>query len=262
MNARTIVAFAVATALGLAADVRAQQNPGGAGAPPTARASAPIDLTGYWVAFVSEDWRFRMVTPPKGDYTRVPLTPEARKVAAAWDPAADEAAGNQCKGFGAAAIMRVPGRLHVTWQDDSTLRLDTDAGTQTRIFRFTAAPPGEAPSWQGQSNARWEFQAVPRRGDQDLVGSGPRTGSGGALTVVTTNLRPGYLRWNGVPYSANTTVTEHFDLAPHPQGGQVLIVTTVVDDPQYLQRPYVVSSQFKKEADGSRWDPTPCTSRW
>ena len=262
MNARTIVAFAVATALGLAADVRAQQNPGGAAARPTARASAPIDLTGYWVAFVSEDWRFRMVTPPKGDYTRVPLTPEARKVAAAWDPAADEAAGNQCKAFGAAAIMRVPGRLHVTWQDDSTLRLDTDAGTQTRIFRFTAPPPGEAPSWQGQSNARWEFQAVPRRGDQDLVGSGARTGAGGALTVVTTNLRPGYLRWNGVPYSANTTVTEHFDLAPHPLGGQVLIVTTVVDDPQYLQRPYVVSSQFKKEADGSRWDPTPCTSRW
>ena len=140
-------------------------------APPTPKASAPIDLTGYWVAFVSEDWRFRMVTPPKGDYTRVPLTPEGRKVAAGWDPAADEAAGNKCKAFGGAAIMRVPGRLHVTWQDDTTLRVDTDAGMQTRIFRFAAAPPQAAPpSWQGQSTARWEFQAVPRRGDQDLVG--------------------------------------------------------------------------------------------
>ena len=262
MNARALVMLAAAL-LGLAAHAAAQQNPGGAAARPTPRASAPIDLTGYWVAFVSEDWRFRMVTPPKGDYTRVPLTPAARKVAAAWDPAADEAAGNQCKAFGAAAIMRVPGRLHVTWQDDNTLRLDTDAGMQTRVFRFATSPlPAEARSWQGQSVARWEFQAVPRRGDQDLVGNGPRAGAGGSLTVVTTNLRPGYLRWNGVPYGENTTVTEHFDLAPHPTGGQVLIVTTVVDDPQYLQRPYVVSSQFKKEADGSRWDPTPCTSRW
>ena len=134
MNARTMVAFAAATAIGLAATAEAQQIPGGAAARAMPRTSAPIDLTGYWVAFVSEDWRFRMVTPPKGDYTRVPLTPEARKVAAAWDPAADEAAGNQCKAFGAAAIMRVPGRLHVTWQDDSTLRLDTDAGMQARIF--------------------------------------------------------------------------------------------------------------------------------
>ena len=264
MNVRTLVMLAAASALGMAAEAQAQQNAGGAAAArPTPRASAPVDLTGYWVAFVSEDWRFRMVTPPKGDYTRVPLTPAARKVAAAWDPAADEAAGNQCKAFGAAAIMRVPGRLHVTWQDDTTLRLDTDAGMQTRVFRFATSPlPAEARSWQGQSIASWEFQAVPRRGDQDLAGSGARTGAGGSLTVVTTNVRPGYLRWNGVPYSENTTVTEHFDLAPHPAGGQVLIVTTVVDDPQYLQRPYVVSSQFKKEADGSRWDPTPCTSKW
>jgi hypothetical protein len=254
---------ALTAALGLVAGAAASaQNPAAA-PPPTARASAPIDLTGYWVAFVSEDWRLRMVTPPKGDYTRVPLTAEARKIAAAWDPGADEAAGNQCRGFGAGAIMRVPARLHVTWQDDSTLRVDIDAGTQTREFRFTASPPPAAePSWQGYSRARWEFQAVPRRGDQELVGTAGRTGIGGALTVVTTNLRPGYLRWNGVPYSENATVTEHFDLAPHPNGGQVLIVTTIVEDPRYLQRPYVVSSQFKKEGDGSRWDPTPCTSRW
>ena len=65
-----------------------------------------MDLTGYWVALVTEDWRFRMITPPKGDYSRVPLTEQARKIADAWDPAADEAAGNQCKAYGAAAIMR------------------------------------------------------------------------------------------------------------------------------------------------------------
>src|SRR3984885_16042809 len=97
----------------------------GQAAPATAKASAPADLTGYWVAFVTEDWRFRMVTPHKGDYQAVPMTDQARKIADAWDPAADEASGNQCKAYGAAAIMRVPARFHITWQDENTLRVES-----------------------------------------------------------------------------------------------------------------------------------------
>jgi hypothetical protein len=223
--------------------------------PPTAKASAAIDLTGYWVAFVNEDWRYRMVTPAKGDYRGVPITLEALKVVNAWDPAADEAAGNQCKSYGAAAIMRVPGRIHVTWQDDNTLRLDTDAGTQTRLFRFgpSSAAAGK-PTWQGNSAARWERAG----GGPGNAGAPPR----GSLTVVTTNMRAGYLRKNGVPYSENATVTEYFDVAPQPDGGQLLVVTTVVDDPRYLQQPFIVSSHFKKEADASKWDPTPCSATW
>jgi hypothetical protein len=110
---------------------------GGAGQPPpTAKAGAPIDLTGYWVSLVTGDWRFRMITPPKGDYTSMPLNAEARKIADAWDPAKDEGAGEQCKSYGAPALMRVPGRLHITWQDDQTLKLEMDSGTQTRLFSF------------------------------------------------------------------------------------------------------------------------------
>jgi hypothetical protein len=210
--------------------------------PKTAKEAAPFDLTGYWVAFVTEDWRFRMVTPHKGDYQAVPMTEQARKVADAWDPAADEAAGNQCKAYGAAAIMRLAARFHITWQDDNTLRVESDAGMQTRMFHFNSqpAPSGER-TWQGYSVAQWERQ--------------------GSLKVSTTNLRAGYLRKNGVPYSENAVVTEYFDLAPMPNGGQVMLVTTVVDDPRYLQLPFIVSSQFKKEADGSKWDPTPCSAR-
>ncbi len=230
-------------------------------APPqqaTAKASAPVDLTGYWVAFVTEDWRYRMVTPPKGDYRGVPISKEALQLVNAWDPAADEAAGNQCKAYGAAAIMRVPGRIHVTWQDDNTLRLDTDAGTQTRVFRFAPGAAAERkPTWQGHSTASWER---PGAGRGQTPAAPPRRL--GSLTVVTTNMRAGYLRKNGVPYSENATVTEYFDLAPHPTGGQLLVVTTVVDDPRYLTQPFIVSSHFKKEADGSTWDPTPCSATW
>src|SRR3981081_1967443 len=87
-----------------------------AGPEKTPRASAPIDITGYWVALVTEDWRFRMITPRKGDYPAVPMTEQARTIANAWDPAADEASGDQCKAYGAAAIMRIPARFHITWQ--------------------------------------------------------------------------------------------------------------------------------------------------
>src|SRR5215470_2529158 len=76
--------------------------------PSTPRSVSPSDFTGYWVSIVSEDWLYRMVTPAKGDYTSVPLNPEGRKIADAWDPARDEAEGNECKAYGAPAIMRVP----------------------------------------------------------------------------------------------------------------------------------------------------------
>src|SRR4026207_274043 len=65
--------------------------------PPTAKAGAPIDLTGNWVAIVTEDWRWRMVTPPRGGYASIPMTAAAKKMADAWDPAKDEAAGEQCR---------------------------------------------------------------------------------------------------------------------------------------------------------------------
>ncbi|HKE82537.1 MAG TPA: hypothetical protein VKB50_02240 [Vicinamibacterales bacterium] len=217
---------------------------------PSARDAAPIDLTGYWVSYVTENWRYRMVTPAKGEYRRIPSSPAAVPIINAWDPSADERAGNQCKSFGAGAIMNVPGRLHITWQDASTLRIDTDAGTQTRFLRFTARESSNAtrPTWQGESIARWESVAPPDKG--------------GSLSVVTTNMRAGYLRKNGVPYSERTTVSEHFDIAPLPDGGQLLLVNTVIEDPVYLNGPYIVSPHFKKEPDGSKWDPTPCSSKW
>jgi hypothetical protein len=217
----------------------------------TARDTAPIDLTGYWVSYVTENWRYRMVTPPKGEYRRIPASPAALPIINGWDPVADEKAGNQCKSFGGAAIMNVPGRLHITWQDANTLRIDTDAGTQTRRLHFAAAPLNAKPqaaSWQGDSAARWERTSS--------------TEGGSSLRVVTTNMRAGYLRKNGVPYSERTTMTEHFDVSALPQGGQLLLVNIVVEDPTYLNAPYVTSPHFKKEPDGSKWDPTPCSSTW
>jgi hypothetical protein len=248
------LAVAICGALFVASPVLIQGQRGGRGAPASARQSAPIDLTGYWVSVITEDWKFRMVTPMKGDFETLTLNAEGRRVGESWDPAKDEAAGEQCKSYGAAVIMRVPGRLHVTWENDNTLRIDTDAGTQTRLFNFggTASPATE-PTWQGSSAAEWEFAAGGARG-------GGQTRSGD-LKVVTGNLRPGYVRKNGAPYSKNTVVTEYFDLNTLPNGDQWLTVTTKVDDPVYSSRPYITTSDFKKLPDATAWNPTPCSSR-
>ena len=101
-------------------------------APATGQASAVIDITGNWVSVVDEDWRWRMMTPPKGDFTSVPLNPEGRRAGSAWDPAKDEAAGVQCRAYGAAGLMRMPTRVRIAWADPQTLKLETDAGRQTR----------------------------------------------------------------------------------------------------------------------------------
>jgi hypothetical protein len=221
----------------------------------SAREEAPIDLTGYWTAVVTQDWRWRMVTPKKGDFPGVPLNPEGRKLANAWDPAKDEASGNQCKAYGAAGIMRMPTRLHIAWQDDNTLRIDTDAGTQTRLLHFRNAKIDRDPQWQGNSAAQWQFVRT------KIPPHVPGPIHGGSLKVVTTRMRPGYLRKNGVPYGANAVLTEYFDVTTEPNGWQSILLTAIIEDSDYLTQSILLNTNFRKLADGSGWNPTPCSAR-
>src|SRR5262249_36293714 len=253
------------------------QGRGQRGAAQPAQSIAPVDLTGYWVSVVSEDWRHRMMTPRRGDFESVPLNPEGIRIANAWNLAKDDQAGFQCKAFGIGGIMRQPGRLHVTWQDDNTLKMEFDAGTQTRLLYFdkTKQPPGEK-TWQGHSIAEWEGPAIGQRGaprgisaprDPGGGGQGLRGGpappssvlEGGSLKVITTNFREGYLRKNGVPYSENASITEYIHRLPQNSNGENwLLVITAVEDPKYLTQPFYTSTQFKLEPDGSKFKPTPC----
>jgi len=262
MTLRVLGLTAVACALS-GSPLLAQRGQRGQQPPSSPRASAPKDFTGYWVSVVTEDWRWRMVTPAKGDVDSVPLNAEGRRVANAWDPQSDEAAGESCRAYAAPAVMRVPGRIHITWENDAALRIDTEAGTQTRLLAFGGAGRGQSvdrmttasqPTWQGQSIAQWE---VGGRGGGMFGGSAPKPS--GALKVVTTRIRPGYLRKNGVPFSGNAVLTEYFNvLGPEDNGDVWLVVTTIVQDPQYLNGRFFTSTHFKKLPDGSAWRPTPC----
>jgi hypothetical protein len=270
---------------------------GRAGGPPRpANALAPIDLTVTWVSVVTEDWRWRMVTPPapspNPDVASIPVSGEGRKVAASWNLAADNAAGNQCKAFGVAGVMRLPGRVRISWQDDQTLKMEFDAGTQTRLLHFDRAvqPPAQK-TWQGHSFAVWEGpgvgrgapvgdgrpdsrvtggglldRGVPGGGGQGLRGGPPprqqeQINQGGSLKVVTTNFREGYLRKNGVPYSEQASITEYIHRLPtHPNGDSWMEVLTIVEDPVYLSQPFYTCTNFRLESNDASFAPTPCVT--
>lgn len=252
-----IFVIAAGTMLLLSAGPAAPQGGRGA-ASRSPRQAAPIDLTGYWVSVISEDWRLRMITPRKGDYQNVPLNAEGRRVGDTWDPEKDEANGTQCKSYGAPAIMRVPGRAHISWQDDNTLKVETDAGAQTRFFHFDGGqPPAGEPQWQGYSVASWEMAPVIASSGGNGVDPMHRHGS---LKVVTTRIRPGYLRKNGIPYSENVVLTEYYDRHTN-FGEEWFTVTTVVSDPKYLSREFITTTDFKKETNQAKWKPTPCEAR-
>lgn len=234
--------------------------------PGTAKATAPIDFTGTWVSPVMEDYRWRMVTPLKGDAASIPYKMEARAIIDAWDPATDEAAGLQCKAYGAPALMRIPGRVRISWQDEETLKIESDQGNQVRLLRFNdrSAPTSATaaqPSWQGYSVAKWEPPLQPTAGGVPY-GTSARWGArSNALEAATNNLRPGYLRRNGVPYSDKTTMIEYFDRFSEPDGTEWFTVTTIVDDPVYLAAPFVTTTDYRREPDDSKFSPSPCSAR-
>ena len=229
--------------------------------PRTPKEVAPVDLTGDWDAIVVEDWRYRMLPPLRyqddpprlGEQYGVPINAAGREVALAWNPAADEAAGEACKAYGAPNVMRLPGRIRITWQDDSTLRLDTEAGTQTRLLEF-GSPTAQAASWQGMTRASWP--RIPAG-----AANAPSQLFTGSLLLETSGLRSGYLLKNGIPYSANTTMTEYLARVDDENGDAYLIVTTTVTDPTYLREPYLTTTHFKKISGRSGWNPSPCSAR-
>lgn len=215
-------------------------------------------MTGNWVSIVTEDWRYRMITAPKGDFQGVPLNPAGVALLNMWDESQD---GN-CKAYGVGGIMRMPGRLKISWQDDLTLKIEADAGEQTRLLHFL--PPGGqpnpgAPSPQGYSVAEWQRPGGQRDAFLERGVSGVESNRG-SLKVTTTDMTPGWLRRNGVPYGQKTTVTEYFTRFTHPEAGDWFVVTTIVDDPEYLTQPFITSSNFKKEPDASKWSPSACKS--
>jgi hypothetical protein len=216
-------------------------------------------MTGYWVSVVGEDWRWRTF-PARGDYGAVPLNQAARRIADAWDPAKDAAAGEACKAFAAPSVMRIPGRLHITWQDEQTLKIETDAGKQTRLFYFGNPPENKVEDYQGSSKAEWDLGNAGAGGLFFGRGGAASTPSG-SMKVVTTRMKPGYATRNGVPFSNTATLTEYYDLVKQKNGVEYLILTSSLDDPTYMSQPMWTATHFKKQADARGFTPVGCDGK-
>lgn len=258
----------------------AQTGPGNA--PPIYQRFAPVDLTGNWVSVVTEDWEIRMIPLKKGDFVSLPLNAAGQKAGNDWDPA-KENPSEACKAYAAPALLRIPGRLRISWQDGgNTLRIDSDAGEQTRLLHFTGTEPKGEAGWQGYSEAEWEWAGgftpaaalaaasaaatgapgAPAGGGRARGrGAPPTKPQGGALKVVTTHLKAGYLRRNGIPFSKDAVLTEYFNVYPDPYGTDWMVVTSTLHDPTYLAVDYITSTNFKREADGSKWRPRACSAQ-
>jgi hypothetical protein len=241
---------------GAGAGAPAQAAGGGRGA--GARAAAPVDLTGYWVSIVTEDWIERMApdSPPSG------VGRGGRGVfdgggGAAPAPSTTSAKPDPCRAYGAAGSLRVPGRLNITWADDNTLKIDMDAGTQTRLLHFNPTPPPAQRTLQGHSVATWDLGARGGRGGGGGRGGAPAPAAApawGSLRVVTTNMTGGYLLSSRAPYSENATLTEHFT-RHRSFGVDYFTVTAIVEDGAVTR---ISSSTFKKEPNGSKFSPSGC----
>lgn len=252
-----VAALAIAVLGSGSADAQRRGAPAPEG---SAREVAPIDITGHWVSLITDDWVYRMIVPARGDYSYVPLNAEGRRMADTWDPERDAERGEQCKAYAAPAIMRLPSRVQISWRDENTLELDIDTGMQTRIFHFDETEPQGPRTWQGFSHAEWEFSG---NLDRQLVFGGARTSLGnvkrsGSLRVDTSNLRAGYLRPNGVPFSEDAEMTEYYNLITEDDGNQYLVIQTFVKDPRYLSQHFVRTLQFKREPNGSKRAPMDC----
>lgn len=267
MSARRIRTLAVIVACAAAVNVAAQgrggRGFGGAPAGP-ARTNPPVDLTGTWVPVITEDWRYRMITAPNGETGGLTMTPAARQAAMQWDRSKD----GSCLAYGVGGLMRMPVRFKISWVDDNTLKIESDGGQQTRLLHF--APPGQPlPTAAGQPRTLQGFSAAEWQrsgGALDAFGPGlaPEGGGRGAaqrwgsLKVTTTNVLPGWLARNGIPYGENLSMTEYFIRFTNKDAGDWLVITTTYDDPQNLQRQWITSTNFQKEPNDSKWAPAPC----
>lgn len=228
---------------------------GSSAEPVSARDAAPFDITGYWVSVVSEDWRWRMLDAEPGDALNgIPLNQAGRELAEAW---VSEDGMQSCLTFGGAGIIRYPGRLHIDWEDDDTLRIDFSAGEQTRLLHFNneSTQESSASSLQGDTRANWYKE----RQTRGLGFGGPvRSFDGGNLRSVTSNLQAAFLQRNGIPYSNQATIEDFYKVIDAPNGDRWLIITSVVTDPVYLQQHWITSTNFKYEENGDNWNPISC----
>ena len=191
------------------------------------QAIAQRDLSGEWSARYHEDQEHRIPGPALGDYTGLPINDAARLKADSWDASILSLREHQAKPHPSTYSLRGPANIRIrkevdpVTQETVAYELFGTFGQATRTIWLDGRPhpPAYAPhTWAGFSTGRWE---------------------GDMLTVTSTHFKAGWLQRNGVAHSDRATMTEHFI-----RHGDVLTVISIVDDPIYLEEPFIRSSNW------------------
>jgi glyoxylase-like metal-dependent hydrolase (beta-lactamase superfamily II) len=195
-------------------------------------------LAGTWTPLRShEDDQDRGPGPDLGDYSGLPINSAARLFADSWDASRLTLQEHQCRVHVAPYIYHGPLNLRI-WEekDPETQQLIAiknyiSTYEQTRTIWMDGRPhpsPYAPHTFMGFSTGRWD---------------------GHSLTVVTTHLKQGWLRRNGVPESDQATLFERFT-----RHGRYLQHMVMITDPVYLAEPMIRTTDFViSEQDGGNW---------
>ena len=199
---------------------------------------AQSPLSGNWLPMrTHEDDMDRGPGPDLGDYTGLPINDAARLFAESWDASRLTLQEHQCRVHVAPYIYHGPLNLRIWEEKDPktqqvvAIKNYVSTYEQTRTIWMDGRPhpsPYAPHTFMGFSTGRWDGQV---------------------LTVVTTHLKQGWLRRNGVPESDQTTLFERFS-----RHGNYLTHTVIITDPVYLAEPMIRTTDFQlSERDVANW---------
>ena len=189
-------------------------------------AAAQYDLAGKWSASLHEDRPHRIPGPELGDYTGIPVNEAARLKARTWDASIHSLPEQQARPHPAQYSLRGPANFRFDEVIDPisyrvlAYTINGLWGAVRTIWMDGRPHPSERAlhTWTGFSTGEWV---------------------GRTLKVTTTHLKAGYIQRNGVPASELSRMTEHF-----VRHGELLVTFTAIEDPVYLDEPFVRSTTF------------------
>jgi|GEM_PF-60625 len=200
-----------------------------------ARPQTPPDIAGEWRLENHEDPGQLGASgqPPLGDYLGIPFNDAGRlrsdtTAESIWGTpeyqCRPHSAPHQWRGLGGARILKEQDPLSrevLAYHVQFMRSLDRPIFMDGRPH-----PPAFAPhSWTGFSTGQW---------------------IGNTLKVTTTHLKDGYLKRGGPQTSDMYTMTEFIT-----RHGDILTIVTVIDDPIYMDEPYVQSTTYAYDPAGT-----------
>jgi len=190
-------------------------------------ALAQVDLSGSWASKNHEDALERGAGPNPGDFTAIPFNDSGRAKALSYSQSEISMPERVCAFYSQWHMMIGTFGLKM-WNDPDPL-------TGKTLAWVIAAWEDRAPLTIWMDGRPHPSKNAPHSQEGFTTG----TWDNNVLTAYTTHMLTGYLRRNGAMTSNQATMTTHFI-----KHGDMLTVTSALEDPIYLTEPYYISRTF------------------